>query len=375
MRIVALEAIPVAYPEPNDSGSIRHLLLVRLTADDGQVGWGEAVTMWREASLAAEAIVNGLSPLVVGQDPRRHADLHAGLQEHMWWYGVGGIASFALSAIDIALWDLAGKAENASLVDMLGGAVHPSLPVLVSCHAMDGDLDRMSQTMAGWVTAHQATGIKLAFGKPGHADLGRDPDRDRTFLTTLRQHLGPQAAIMIDVSATLKWDTATAVSRTKMFSEFEVEWVEEPLGADDPLGYAALKSSTDVRIAYGEREWTPRGVQRIVATGTVDVVGVDPGRCEGITGWTKARAHTLAAGVQINAHAWSSAIVTAASLALSLSSPNCHQIEVKPLPNPMQDQLVNTSIRSLGGRLYPLVGPGLGIVVDQQVVDFYRLDR
>lgn len=372
MKIVALEAIPIAYPEPNDSGSIRHLLLVRLTADDGQVGWGEAVTMWREASLATEAIVDGLAPLVIGHDPRRLADIHAALQAHMWWYGVGGIASFALSAIDIALWDLAGKAENAPLMNMLGGAVHSSLPVLVSCHAMDEDLDRMATTMAGWVTVHQAVGIKLAFGKRGQADLGRDPDRDRTFLTALRRQLGPAAAIMVDVGATLRWDAATAISRTQMFSELGVDWVEEPLGADDPAGYAELKSSTEVRIAYGEREWTPRGIQRIVETGTVDVVGVDPGRCEGITGWSSAREHTLAAGVQINAHAWSSAIVTAASLALSLSSANCRQIEVKPLPNPMQDMLVATPISSIDGRLYPLTGPGLGITVDESVVDSYR---
>jgi L-alanine-DL-glutamate epimerase-like enolase superfamily enzyme len=103
----------------------------------------------------------------------------------------------------------------------------------------------------------------------------------------------------------------------------------------------------------------------------VDVVGVDPGRCEGITGWLKAQQHTALAGVEINAHAWSSAIVTAASLALSLASPNAHQIEIKPLRNPMQHELVASPIAPVGGRLSALSAPGLGIAVDEEVLRRY----
>src|SRR5258707_9348082 len=141
---------------------------------------------------------------------------------------------------------------------------------------------------------------------------------------------------MLALAATLRWDVPTAISRTLAFERYRIDWIEEPLGADNPRGYRALRARATTRLAYGEREWTPRGVARIAASGTVDVVGVDPGRCEGITGWLAAAAHTRAHGAQVNAHAWSSAIVTAASLALSLASPNCRQIEVKPLRNPMQ---------------------------------------
>jgi D-galactarolactone cycloisomerase len=372
VKIVGVEPIPVAYPEPNDHDALRHLLLVRLTADDGQVGWGEAVTMWPEASDATAALVTGLAPLVVGRDPAEHASIHAALAGHTWWYGNGGIASFAISAIDIALWDLAGKAAGLNVVDLIGGAVHDSLPILVSCHAADADLGAMAATMAGWVRESAAIGIKVGFGKRGDARLGVDAGRDEAFVAALRRELGEHTAIMVDLAATLHWDVRTAVRRALAFERYGIDWIEEPLGADNPAGYRELRARTTTRIGYGEREWTPRGIQRIAATGTVDVIGVDPGRCMGITGWLAAAAHTRAYGADINAHAWSSAIVTAASLALSLASPNCRQIEVKPLRNPMQHELAREPIAPQAGRLAPLHGPGLGVDIDESVVDRYR---
>jgi L-alanine-DL-glutamate epimerase-like enolase superfamily enzyme len=329
--------------------------------------------MWPEATLATATLVDGLTPLVLGRDPAEHALVHDALKAHTWWYGNGGLASFAISAIDIALWDLAGRAAGLSVLDLAGGAVHADLPVLVSCHAMHRDLDTMAVTMAGWVRDHAAAGIKVGFGKRGGAHLGFDEDRDVAFVAALRRELGPGKSIMIDIGAAIHWDVRTAIRRTHAFEEFGLAWIEEPLGADDPEGYAELRSQVSTKIAYGEREWTPRGVQRIAATGTVDVVGVDPGRCEGITGWLAAAAHTRAAGREINAHAWSSAIVTAASLALSFTSPNCRQVEIKPIANPMQDELPTEALKPRGGRYGPPVGPGLGVEIDEDVLDRYRL--
>lgn len=372
MKVVGVDAIPVAYPEPNDSGSIRHLLFVRITGDDGQVGWGEAVTMWPEATRATATLVDGLAPLVIGRDPAEHPLVHEALKAHTWWYGNGGLASFAISAIDIALWDLAGRAAGLSVLDLAGGAAHADLPVLVSCHAMHRDLGAMAATMAGWVQDHGAAGIKVGFGKRGDARLGSEEGRDVAFVAALRRELGPGKSIMIDIGAAIHWDVRTAIRRTLAFEDFGIAWIEEPLGADDPEGYAELRSRVSTKIAYGEREWTPRGIQRIVTTGTVDVVGVDPGRCEGITGWLASAAHTRAAGSEINAHAWSSAIVTAASLALSFASPNCRQVEIKPIANPMQDELPTEALSPTGGRFGPPLGPGLGVEINEDVLDRYR---
>lgn len=367
MTITGVEPIHIVYPEPNDAGRTRHLVLAHVTTSDGLSGWGEAVTLWPEASAATVEIIDGLAPLLMGRDPRDHADISRAMTEHTWWYGVGGIASFAISALDIALWDLTGRIEGVTLLELLGGAAQPSLPVLVSCHAMDPDLDAMAATMKHWVDDHAAIGIKIGMGKAGGARLGESRDRDRAFLTALRQELGPSKTIMMDVGAALHWDLGTAIDRAHLYESFGVDWLEEPLGADNPSGYASLKRETSLRIAYGEREWTPRGIQRIVETSTVDVVGVDPGRCNGITGWLAARDLTRDHGAEINAHAWSGGIVTAASLALSLASDNCRQIEVKPLPSVVQNQLLEQPITSHDGQLSGLATPGLGVHVDYGV--------
>ena len=132
MKIATIEAIPVAYPEPNDNGALRHLCLVRMQADDGRVGWGEAITMWPEASSATKALIDGMAPLLIGRNPVESDALWRALKEHTWWYGVGGIASFAIAALDIAAWDLKGKALGASVLELLGGTNRERIPAIVS---------------------------------------------------------------------------------------------------------------------------------------------------------------------------------------------------------------------------------------------------
>ncbi|MBN9021971.1 MAG: mandelate racemase/muconate lactonizing enzyme family protein, partial [Rhizobiales bacterium] len=157
--------------------------------------------------------------------------------------------------------------------------------------------------------------------------------------------------------------------------EYELAWIEEPLCAWDPEGYANLRAKTTTRIAYGEREWTLEQFERVLATGTVDVVGVDPGRAEGITGFKKVTERCEFHRRQANAHAWSSAIVTAASLAISFNSPSCKLFEFKPIRNPMQHDLVTRPFEQKDGWVYPPTGPGLGIEVIEEVVEGYRSEK
>lgn len=371
MRIHAVDAIPVSYPEPNDHNALRHLCLVRLRADDGQVGWGEAVTMWPEASAATKAIIEGMAPLLVGRDPVESDALWRAMKEHTWWYGLGGIASFAIAALDIAVWDLKGKALGARVVDLLGGPIHERLPAIASSHATHAEIPAMAAEIAGWLETG-LHGVKVGFGKRGNARLGYEHDRDVAFVRAVREAIGPDRGIMIDVGNAIKWDVSTAVARTRAMEDFNIAWIEEPLGHDNPAGYATLRAKTSTRIAYGEREWNVAGYQRILDAGTVDVVGVDPGRAEGITGFRKVCERVEAAGRQANAHAWSSAIVSAASLAISFSTPVCRQFEVKPLRNPMQHDLVTHPLDHADGWMALPSQPGLGIEVVEEVVNRYR---
>jgi L-alanine-DL-glutamate epimerase-like enolase superfamily enzyme len=374
-KVVSVEPIPVSYPEPNDFDALRHLCLVRIKTDDGLVGWGEAVAQFPEASHATRAIIEGMAARVIGRDPVHTRAIWDSLRDQAWWYGYGGgIASNAVAAIDIALWDLKGKVLGRSALDLLGGAVHERLPAVASSHAHYEDIGRMVTEAQEWV-APGLHGVKVGFGKRGDARLGYDHDRDVEYVRRMREALGPKQLIMIDCGWNVKWNVTDAVRRVQAFDEYGLHWIEEPLGAWDPEGYANLRSKTTALIAYGEKEWNVDGYEKVLATGTVDVVGVDPGRAEGITGFKRVTDRVEAYRRQSNAHCWSSAIVTAASHAISFSTASARLIEIKPLHNPMQHDLVTTPFAHDGGWMLPPSGPGLGIEVIDEVVDFYRTER
>jgi D-galactarolactone cycloisomerase len=375
MRIHSIEAIPVSYPEPNDFNALRHLCLCKITTDEGQVGWGESITQFPESNFATKAVIEGMAENLIGKDPAHTEALWRQNKDQAWWYGYGGgISSYAVSAIDIALWDLKGKAAGMSVLDLLGGPVHERLPAIASCHAHYDSFPAMVEEAQEWLSTG-LQGVKTGFGKRGDAHLGYEHDRDVEYVRAMREGIGDDKMLMIDNGIAIKWDVTDAVRRMQAMEDYDLTWVEEPLGAWDPEGYANLRAKTSTRIAYGEREWTLEGFERVLATGTVDVVGVDPGRAEGITGFKKVCDRVEAYRRQANAHAWSSAIVTAASLAISFNSPACKLFEFKPIRNPMQHDLVPEPFDHVDGWVYPPTGPGLGIEVIEEVVDGFRSEK
>ena len=367
-RIATVEPIPVSYPEPNDFNALRHLCLVKITTEDGVVGWGESITQFPEANFATKAIIEGMAERVIGKDPLENIAIWHQLRDKKWWYGYrGGIASYAVAAIDMALWDIKGKLLNTSVLNLLGGAVHEKLPVIASCHAHYEDIGAMVEEAQEWV-APGLHGVKVGLGKRGNARLGYEHDRDVEYMKRMREGLGPKAQIMLDCGWNIKWDVMTAVRRVQAFEEHGLTWIEEPLMEWDPEGYRNLRGKTTTLIAYGEKEWDLRGFEEVLATGTVDVVGIDPGRAEGITGFKKATERVEFYKRQSNAHAWSSAICSASSLAVSFSTPSAKLFEFKPLRNPMQHDLVEEPFEHVNGWVYPPTKPGLGIEVKEDVV-------
>jgi L-alanine-DL-glutamate epimerase-like enolase superfamily enzyme len=373
MKVRTVTPISVSYPEPNDNNNRRYLTFCRIEADDGTVGWGEAITMWPEACKATEQVIEGLATVVVGCDPVDNLELWRRMKTHSWWYGYrGGIASFAISAIDIALWDLKGKALGKSLVTLLGGAYRERLPVIASTHAFSPSLEQEAERHGHYI-ADGYRGVKIGFGKRGEARLGYEFERDATFARLLREACGPTADIMIDRGQSLMWDVGYAIRVTNAYEEYGLRWVEEPLEPTDIEGFRKFRPHVKTMVATGEREWVASGFQALIETGIVDVVGCDPGRAEGITGTKKVIELVEAADVWFNAHAWSSAIITAASIALSASSPRCLVFELKPLDNPMQHELTPVPFAQQGGWIDVPKGAGLGVDIREDVIDKYRL--
>lgn len=374
MTISRIEAIPVAYGEPNDNNSTRSLLFCRIETSDGYVGWGEAITQFPEASRAAAVLLEGIADTLIGRDPTQHAALLSELQRRTWWYSYeGGIGAFVLSAIDIALWDLRGKILGRSVAELIGGSLRAELPVIASTHAFNSSLDYEVERHGRYVQDDGFRGVKIGMGKRGEARLGYELDRDVKFVAGLREAIGPDALLIMDRGQSLDWSVADAIRRTKAFDEYRLAWMEEPLEPFDVEGFHRLRAEVSCLIGTGEREFTRRGYERVISSGIADVVGFDPGRAGGITGGLQVIRLVESAHVWFNAHAWSSAVVTAASLALSASTDRCMLFEMKPIPNPMHDDLVTVPFAHHRGLITVPTGPGLGIEIDESVLEHYRM--
>lgn len=137
MRIECVEAILVAYPEPEDFKATRQPCLARLASNDDRVGWGEAITVWKEATVATRKVIEGLAPLVIGRAPIESATIWQTLQGHTSYYGRGEITSFAISPINIGVWALKGKACDQPILKLklICGPVRERLPAIDREHA------------------------------------------------------------------------------------------------------------------------------------------------------------------------------------------------------------------------------------------------
>ena len=374
VKISKVEAFPVKYQEPNDSMSWRYLTFVRVTASDGTVGWGEAITQFPGSTKGTAAIIEDLADVIIGKDPLQNLGIWRDIRKQTWWYTYrGGLGHFALSAIDIALWDLRGKITGQSLIEMIGkrdSQEVTEIPVLASTHVFNANLDLEVERHARYVKEGYI-GFKIGMGKRGDARVGYELERDINFVRDLRQAAGPDAWIMMDRGQSLNWTFEDAVKRVSAWEEYGLKWVEEPFEPWEYEQFKRLRNHTKVLIAGSEREWDYRGFSETISSGTLDVIGCDVGRVEGITGALSIIKLVETAGLWFNSHAWSSAINTAASIALSASTPRCLLQELKPDENPMQHELITEPFTHKNGKIAVPSKPGLGVEVIEKTVQKY----
>lgn len=364
-----IDAFPIAYAEPNYGGRERYITLVRIETQDGVVGWGEANTRFREAALATRLLVlEGFAPRLSGRDPNDVEILWQEMCDHAFWFGVEGIAAFAISAIDIALWDLKGKLAGRPVADLLGRRCRDTIPATA---AIILDMDDLDWTLEEFRSFRQA-GYRIVKGGGGlrpDALIGQDPARDLRYLTGIRDVIGADISLVIDIAAVHGlWDIDTAIERCAEWREFDLRWIEQPLRPSDLGAYARLRAATDTPIGTGEDEWSPETYRHLIDSNGVDVVQLDPGRCLGLTGCRAAVALVEAAGLQCSAHSWSSAVNTAASLHVLAITPSADAVDFKPHESPVQHELVDDPWVQRGGCVSLRADAGLGITVRDDAV-------
>jgi L-alanine-DL-glutamate epimerase-like enolase superfamily enzyme len=372
--ISRIEAFPLIYKEPHYRDMERCVTLVRVETEDGAVGWGEAISQFREASLATRIlVVEGFAPLLLGQDPLDVEVLWRKMCRHAYWYGVEGIAAFAISAIDMALWDLKGNLLGQPVARLLGGRLKNSIPAMAS---IIFDMDSLDWTL-GEFQSFKENGygiVKAGWGMRPEAVFGQDRKRDLTYLSEVRRVIGQDIALVVDIpGARGLWDVPTAIQRFREWEPFNLRWIEQPLPPADLAAHARLRAAVATPIGTGEDEWSPETYGRLIESNGVDVVQVDPGRCLGITGCLEVVKMVERAGLKYSAHSWSSALNTAASLHVLAISSHGDTLDFKPHESPMQHDLVEDPWVPARGLLTLRDKPGLGVSVRRQVLDKYLL--
>lgn len=330
--------------------------LVRISTDEGLVGWGEAHAPIAPA-VAATVIRDLLAPLLVGENPLATDRLWEKMYASMRIRGHHtGFMSEAMAGIDIALWDLAGKATGLPIALLMGGGYRDRVRLYQS-HLPVLEPDEMA-AMARAHVEEGFRGIKISGGA--------GPDVDIRNVERIREAVGDEVALMLDAAGV--YDVPTAVRVGRALERLGVLFFEDPLPPEDYEGYAALCRALDLAVAMGETETTRYQFHRRLAMGGVDVVLPDVSRANGLTECRKIAMLADLYNVRLCPHnSVCSAVHHAASLQLCAAIPNVLMYEFWSGYNPILD-IATTPIVPEDGYLQVPQGPGLGIEIDEDRV-------
>lgn len=372
MKIKEIRAFPLAYPEPHYKGIERYITLARVETEDGLVGWGECISQFREAALATKTIIEqGFAPLLVGQNVIDGDRLWRIMQDRIWWYGPEGIAAFAVSAVDMALWDVKGKALGQPVCQLLGGKVHDKVIAMASFIFDMEDVDWTLNEFR-WLIEQGYHMVKAGWGMHRQALFGQKHKADIDIVRQVREVIGEEPELIVDTPGIYKlWDVPTAIQRFRALEPYRLRWIEQPLFPSDLEGHARLRAAVSTPIGTGEDEWDLESYKRLIDSGGVDVIQIDPGRAHGITGSYQVIKSIEAANLQVSYHTWSGALNTAASLHLLANTTHGVSMDFKPHESPMQHELVNNPWVQEEGYLVVRDEPGLGVEVREEIVAKY----
>ena len=328
--------------------------IVRILTDTGLEGIG---TTYHEVGGEAtrSLILNNMAPKLIGRDPLETEAIWQEFFHYLRGVGRKGLMYCALSAIDIALWDLKGKIVGLPLCRLLGGNATKA-PVYSSGGWTSYDDDELVEEMKQMV-ARGFTKIKFKVGVEGGHNLRRDALRVRK----VRDAVGPDIDLFVDANNC--WDAATAIQAANRIREYDISLFEEPVFADDIPGLARFKRGTDIPLGTGEHEYTKFGVRDLVSAQAVDVLQVDGARVGGITEMLKASAIAQAWNIKFAPHA-----MELMHLHLVAALPNSAFLERLLMFEHLTDSVFKNPPKPVNGYMTVPEGPGLGLDLDMDFV-------
>jgi L-alanine-DL-glutamate epimerase-like enolase superfamily enzyme len=371
MKITKVEAMYLRLPqvkEQCDSG--QDAVVVRVETDAGITGIGEVDSSPMAVKGAIEGpfshtITSGLGHLLLGEDPFETEKLWYKMYDANIYSGRRGIAIHAMSGIDMALWDIKGKALGMPIWKLLGGGFHEKIRCYAS--SLFGATPQETGKMA-----RKFAGMGFSAVKFGWSPMGDNEKNDIALVREARRGLGDSVDLMVD--AGLVWDAKTAMKRAKAFTEYDLFWLEEPLKPDDYDGYRRLSEATEIRIAAGEEESSRLSYLELMDRGKIDVVQVDLARCGGFTEAIKIASLAWDRGLPVANHGFTTYINVAAALHWLNAVPNALICEfVAQDGTNLRDMLTRQSFTAQDGFLHTPQEPGLGVELNEETIARLRV--
>ncbi len=371
LKITTVEVLYLRLPqvkEQCDSG--QDALLVKVTTDAGIVGYGEVDSNPMGAKGVIEGpfshtTATGLAHVLIGEDPFRTEYLWHKMYRANIYGGRRGVGLHAMSGLDLALWDIKGKALGLPVWRLLGGGFTKSLRPYAS--SLFGATPEETGERARRFVDQGFTAVKF-----GWDPMGQNRETDIALVREARRGLGPEPDLMID--AGLCYDAKTAIQRARAFEEFDPFWFEEPLLPDDYEGYAKLSAASPLRIAAGEEESERKSFVQLMDIGRIDVVQVDLTRCGGFTEALKIAALAADRGLPVVNHGFTTYLNVAAALHFLASVPNTlGLLEFVVEEGTTLRHHLSEPIRAVDGRVAVPDGPGLGLEIDEEKLQTFRV--
>ncbi len=363
MKIDRLETIHLCFEY--DEGftyaggtcSARVTTLVLVHTDTGAVGIGSG---YSHPGLMELVLQHQLAPFLQGEDPTQVEALWEKMYRITRWYGRKGAAMTAVGALDTALWDLRGQAAGQPVWRLLGGQ-QSTCPAYASA-LLWNDVDALAAEAA----RHIENGFRRVKMR-----LGRSSEYDVAAVQAVRQAIGPDNDMLVDGS--MRYNNQTAREMAAQLETHSAFWFEEPFEPENLEAFTSLRQDVRVPLAAGENEFGLQGFQELIRNQAVDIVQPDASRCGGITETKRVADAAQAAGLRVATHSWSDALAIVANAHVISNAPNGITVEVDQTGNPLVEQLLNEPLDITDGQLALSEAPGLGVSLNQAVIESHRL--